>query len=44
MGNELIKEEIVNFSKQLNLATLYDYIFSVYTGSNKFKKLFLIMT
>ena len=37
-GNELIKQEIVDFSKQLNHDGLYDYIFSVYTVTNDFLK------
>ena len=37
-GNELVKQEIADFSKQLNLDGLYDYIFSVYTVTNDFLK------
>lgn len=34
-GNELIKSQIVNFSKQLNLEELYSYIFDVKKSSEK---------
>ena len=34
-GNELIKSQIVDFSKQLNLEELYSYIFDVKNSSEK---------
>ena len=34
-GNELVKEQIVDFSKQLNLKELYSYIFEVKDSTEK---------
>ena len=34
-GNELVKEQIVAFSKQLNLKELYSYIFEVKDSTEK---------
>lgn len=37
-GNELVKQEIVDFSKQLNLKELYSYIFEVKESTEKLVK------
>lgn len=37
-GNELVKEQIADFSKQLNLDALYAYIDEVYSGTNTILK------
>ena len=34
-GNELVKEQIADFSKQLNLKELYTYIFEVKDSTEK---------
>lgn len=34
-GNELVKEQIANFSKQLNLQELYSYVFEVKDSTEK---------
>lgn len=34
-GNELVKEQIADFSKQLNLKELYSYVFEVKNGTEK---------
>lgn len=34
-GNELVKEQIVDFSKQLNMKELYSYIFEVKDSTEK---------
>lgn len=34
-GNELVKEQIANFSKQLNLQELYSYVFEVTDSTEK---------
>ncbi len=34
-GNELVKQQIADFSKQLNLEELYSYIFKVYESTEK---------
>jgi len=35
-GNELVKEEIVNFSKELKINELYNYIDIVYNSTNEY--------
>lgn len=35
-GNELFKDEIVNFSKELNINELYNYIDIVYNSTNEY--------
>ena len=37
-GNELVKQEIADFSKQLNLEELYSYIFEVKESTEKIIK------
>lgn len=41
-GNELVKQQIADFSKQLNLKELYSYIFEVKESTEKMIKIYLM--
>lgn len=42
-GNELVKQQIADFSKQLNLEELYSYIFEVRESTEKSLNSYLMM-